>query len=169
MPLNLPDNPTVSQIYTDPNTGYSYLWDGQLWVSYSTLLGRPALSGSINALVGTISALNCDSIDVSGDVTAANFRSRSDGNLKQNVETVKNSLSKVTSLRGVKFDWKENNETSYGVIAQEVAEVIPELVYEDNIKTVNYNGLVGVLIEAIKDQQRSINTLQEKIQLLESK
>ena len=66
----------------------------------------------------------------------------------------------VGNLRGVKFDWKQSSKTSLGVIAQELEEVLPELVRGDDNKTVNYNGLVGVLIEAIKE-------LKEKVEVLE--
>lgn len=168
MSLNLPDNPLVSDVYTDPNTGYSYLWDGALWVTYSSSQRIFASGGTIQASTGIISSLSSDNITVSGDITAANFRSTSDINLKDNIKTVEDSIFKVNSLRGVKFEWKENKKTSYGVIAQELEEVVPELVNDGEIKTVNYSGLIGILIEAIKDQQKSINTLQEKIQLLES-
>jgi hypothetical protein len=50
-----------------------------------------------------------------------------------------------------------------GVIAQEVERVLPELVSGSDTKTVNYNGLIGLLIEVVKEQQREINTLKEKI------
>jgi hypothetical protein len=66
----------------------------------------------------------------------------------------------------VNFEWKENNKPSAGVIAQEVEKVLPELVNGEDTKTVNYNGLIGLLIEAIKDQQSQINSLKEEIKNL---
>ena len=70
------------------------------------------------------------------------------------------------SLRGVSFDWKESKETSFGVIAQEVEQVFLELVREGSPKAVNYNGLVGILIESIKEMKQEIISLNEDIQSL---
>ena len=104
-----------------------------------------------------------NNVYVAGIVTATDFNSLSDINYKDNVETVNNALLKVEQLRGVKFDWKESGRPSYGVIAQELEEVLPELVHGNDPKTVNYNGIIGVLIEAIKELQDEIAELKEKI------
>ena len=61
------------------------------------------------------------------------------------------------------FEWKENNKPSAGVIAQEVEKVLPQLVNGEGTKTVNYNGLIGLLIEAVKAQQEEINMLKERL------
>jgi hypothetical protein len=95
----------------------------------------------------------------SGIVTAQDFDSLSDINYKTNIQTVENALETVSSLRGVSFDWKESGKKSYGVIAQELEEVLPDLVSVGEIKTVNYNGIIGVLIEAIKDLKKEIEYL----------
>jgi len=94
-----------------------------------------------------------------GIITATDFDSLSDINYKENVTTVSSAVSKVEQLRGVKFDWKESGLPSYGVIAQELEEVLPELVHGDNPKTVNYNGIIGVLIEAIKELKNEIEEI----------
>lgn len=87
-----------------------------------------------------------------GRLTATFVNSSSDENLKKDISTVENALDKVNQLRGVDFTWKESNEKSKGVIAQEIKEVFPELVSEENgTLSVNYNGLIAVLIEAIKE------------------
>ena len=57
------------------------------------------------------------------------------------------------------FDWKKTNEPSLGVIADNVLEVLPEIVSGEDTKSVNYNGLIGVLIEVVKDQQKQIDEL----------
>jgi hypothetical protein len=67
------------------------------------------------------------------------------------------------SITGVKFDWLNNGRPSMGVIAQDIEKIIPELVNGGNIKTVNYNGLVGLLIEVVKNQQQQINDLKEVV------
>ena len=94
-----------------------------------------------------------------GAMTAVDFNSTSDINLKENIRTVGNALEITEQLRGVSFDWKETGRSSYGVIAQELEEVLPELVTQGDVKSVNYNGLIGVLIEAVKEQQKQIEEL----------
>ena len=94
----------------------------------------------------------------SGTLTAIDFNSASDENLKDNIKNIENSIEKISQLRGVTFNWKSTNNPSIGVIAQEVEKVLPELVFTtDNQKTVNYSGLIALLISAV-------NELNEKIQ-----
>jgi hypothetical protein len=99
-----------------------------------------------------------------GDVTAVDFISTSDLNLKTNIKNIKKSVDKLSKLNGVSFNWKENNISSIGVIAQEVEKVFPELVSTLNdTKTVKYNGLIGVLIEAVKELNSEIKTIQKTL------
>ena len=105
--------------------------------------------------------------DISGDftagtITATDFNSTSDLNLKEKIKTIENSLDTLTQLRGVSFDWKETGKGSYGVIAQELEAVLPELVKQGEVKSVNYNGLIGVLIEAVKELKKEIEELKSK-------
>jgi len=95
------------------------------------------------------------------DVTAF-----SDVRLKQEIDTIDNALERVTSMRGVFFDRKDNSEVRQtGVIAQEVEPFLPEVVRQtkdDNkIKSVAYGNMVGVLIEAIKELNAKIEKLQD--------
>jgi hypothetical protein len=100
-------------------------------------------------------------------LTAGTFNSTSDRKLKENVKVVKNASELINKLEGVNFTWIETGEKSVGVIAQQVESYIPELVSENQeVKSVNYNGLVGILIEAFKEQQRQIEELKEVIQNL---
>jgi hypothetical protein len=119
----------------------------------NTLVARDA-SGDFSA--GDIS---CANLTATFEVTAADINSTSDVNLKTNIETVENALNTVSQLRGVSFDWKETGKGSYGVIAQELEEVLPELVKTGENKSVNYNGIVGVLIEAIKELKKEVEEL----------
>ena len=94
------------------------------------------------------------------DVTAF-----SDVRLKQEIDTIDNALDRVTSMRGVFFDRKDNSEVRQtGVIAQEVEPFLPEVVREtkdeSKIKSVAYGNMVGVLIEAIKELNAKIEKLQ---------
>lgn len=113
------------------------------------------------AVVGTNVVMNSTGITVTGIVTATDFNSTSDETLKKNIQVIENPIEKVLQLNGVTFNWKDNDEASVGVIAQEVEKVFPELVHGLEPKTVSYNGLVGLLIECIKHQQRQINELKE--------
>jgi hypothetical protein len=97
-------------------------------------------------------------IVASGTVTA-----NSDIKLKENVITIESALEKVLSLRGVEYDRKDSGEHQIGVIAQEVEKIIPEVVYGNEIKSVAYGNLVGLLIEAIKEQQKEIEELKKKL------
>ena len=101
-----------------------------------------------------------------GAMTAVDFNSTSDLNLKENIHTVGNALEITEQLRGVSFDWKETGRSSYGVIAQELEEVLPELVKQGEIKSVNYNGIIGVLIEAIKELKKEIEDLKNLNQVV---
>ena len=99
-------------------------------------------------------------IVASGDVTAF-----SDLNLKTDIHTINNALDICGKLRGVNYKWKEDNKPSIGVIAQEVEQVIPEIVLtqqienKGKIKSVDYGKIVGVLINAINELREEVNQL----------
>lgn len=124
-------------------------------------------SGS-NTLVFSYPTTSND-VTFRGTVDAQNFNSSSDERLKTNIEKVVEANEILNQIDGVKFTWKSDNTSSYGVIAQQVEKVLPELVKEDEHKKVNYDGLIAVLIESVKNQQERINVLEEKIKSLESK
>ena len=108
-------------------------------------------------------------IDTSGNFTAAaNVTAYSDIKLKKNIELIPNALEKVLSVRGVTFERIDTGNRGAGVIAQEIEQILPEVVMEDEngIKSVAYGNMVGLLIEAIKEQQAHINRLEQKINLL---
>jgi len=92
-----------------------------------------------------------------GTLTSTIINSSSDESLKKDITTIDSALDKVKQLRGVNFAWKETDQKGKGVIAQELQKVFPELVSEEtNGKlSVNYTGLIAVLIEAIKDLSNS--------------
>ena len=102
-------------------------------------------------------------LDVNGTIRGDNV-SPSDMRWKEHVKTLDNSLEKVNKLRGVSFEWKDKTKgagTQVGLIAQEVEAVFPEVVSADNegYKSVAYDKLVGVLVEAVKEQQKQIEEL----------
>ena len=96
---------------------------------------------------------------VTGTVAATHFDSLSDLKLKTNVKQIQNPIETVKKIDGVTFNWKEDNDPSMGVIAQNVEEILPEIVSGDDVKSVNYSGLIGLLIETVKDQQKQIDEL----------
>ena len=101
-----------------------------------------------------------------GTLAATNVNSTSDANLKENVETIVGSIDILKDINGVKFVWKDLGTPSVGVIAQDVEKVLPELVSQrsDNgTKSVNYNGLVGVLIEAVKELSARVESLENQL------
>ena len=115
--------------------------------------------------------LSVNQLNVTGVVTATDFNSTSDVYLKTNIKKIDDPLAKVLQLNGVSFDWKYTQQSSAGVIAQDVEKVLPEIVKdaEDGHKTLNYNGLIGLLIEAVKEQNETIQMLTEKINTLEER
>jgi hypothetical protein len=108
-----------------------------------------------------------ENVNVAGVITCTDLNSTSDKNLKYDIRKVENPISILNEINGVEFKWKSNNKLSIGVIAQEVEKVLPELVSISETKSVNYNGLIGVLIEAVKTQQSQIEELTKKIDKLE--
>lgn len=100
---------------------------------------------------------------LSGTLSSVNFNSLSDIFYKKNILSIENSLETVCQLDGVKFNWKDTNKISYGVIAQQVENVIPELVDGISKKTVNYTGIIAFLINAIKELDKKINILESKM------
>jgi hypothetical protein len=92
-------------------------------------------------------------VTITGQVSAPNFNSTSDVRLKENIQPIEGALEKVMSLAGVEFDWIESSEHTIGVIAQQVEEVLPELVHtnEEGYKSVSYGNLTALLIEAVKE------------------
>ncbi|MDE0041376.1 MAG: tail fiber domain-containing protein [Candidatus Poribacteria bacterium] len=79
---------------------------------------------------------------------------------KTEIKRLEGALDKVGQLRGVSFDWREDGKRDIGLIAEEVGEVVPEVVvYEENgrdAKSVDYARLVPLLVESIKEQQQVI-------------
>jgi hypothetical protein len=102
----------------------------------------------------------------------------SDISLKDNIRPIESAIFKVQQIRGVTFDWNEKSTElqqekghDVGLIAQEVEKVLPEVVQirEDGIKAIAYEKVVPLLVEAIKEQQTTIENLESRLKLLEDK
>lgn len=112
----------------------------------------------------TVVSVNSGGISVTGITTSTDFNSTSDINLKKNIKTIESPLDKLSEIIGVTFEWKETDKKSGGVIAQDVEKVMPELVGQiEDHKSVNYNGLIGLLVECVKEQQKQIDELKRQI------
>ena len=115
---------------------------------------------------------NDGNLDVDGDVIAYSTVTSSDRKLKTNIKTLENACEKVCNLRGVSFTWDHGRKTGkkdIGLIAQEVEEVVPEIVGEAELldgtmaKHVDYPKLVALLIEANKELCDRISNLETKL------
>jgi len=123
--------------------------------------GKVVFSSS-PTFTGTITA---EEISASGNVTSPFFYSQSDINLKKDLVHVTNALDIVNQLDGYWFKWKSNDADSLGMIAQHVESVLPMLIgtSPDGSKTIQYNGIIAILLEAIKAQQVQIDEIKAKL------
>ena len=120
-----------------------------------------ALAGKFSTGGGTLSG----SLTVNGAITATgDITAFSDERTKSNVETITEALYKVKAMRGVSYISKFNMEERIGVIAQEVERVVPEVVHthSNGLKSVAYQNLVGLLIEAIKALELRVAELESR-------
>lgn len=108
-------------------------------------------------------------LHVDGDVIAASTTVSSDERLKRNIVEYKEAVDTIKEIRGVTFEWKKDGKKSGGVIAQDIEKVLPELVgkkkslnEQEETLTVDYNGLVGVLIEAVKELSSKVDELEKR-------
>ena len=111
-------------------------------------------------------------INKDGDVTGTHgtYHESSDVRLKENITTIPDALNKVESLRGVNFTWKDTehkgSNLKMGFIAQEVEEVVPEVVHtqDDEMKTkaVEHQYITGLLVEAVKELSNKVKELEAK-------
>lgn len=133
-------------------------------------LERMRISSNGNIGIGTTNPLY--KLQVMGSVASNTTVLTSDGKFKKNVQDIKSPLDAVLNLKGRSYEWKTDEFRDrnlpegrhYGVIAQEIEQVMPEVVYtaEDGTKGVAYNEIIPVLIEAIKAQQKRIEALEMK-------
>jgi hypothetical protein len=113
-------------------------------------------------------------LNVNGNISCISLAQTSDARFKTHVATLDNALAQVLALRGVTFDWdrqtwKEQNfpeGRQIGFLAQEVEQVLPELVSKDRqgYKSVVYQNVVPVLVEAMKQQQSQMDAQQKQLE-----
>ena len=141
-------------------------------------------SGGIRLMVNNVNEFlfaDGGAFHADADIVAYSTSVASDIRLKTNIQSISSSLDKIKKLRPVEFDWLVDRDArEYGLIAQEVETVVPEIVVEyeaigdtkeflqnldgtDTFKTVDYSKLSILLIDAVKEQQKQIDELKEKL------
>jgi hypothetical protein len=119
-------------------------------------------------------AFSCAAVTITsstGQLSATILTSTSDARVKTNVKVIDNAISKLVQLRGVTYDRTDVDiPRQTGVIAQEVLKVLPEAVTgsEDTQYSVAYGNMIGLMIEAIKEQQTIIDSQESRIARLET-
>ena len=115
---------------------------------------------------GTIVGYSLDTVfavDGKG-ATCSAFNAVSDIKLKENIELIDDPVAKLQGLNGYSYNFKATGKAAYGVIAQEVEEVLPHAVTESKeVKTVDYNAIVALLVETVKKQEQRIAELEKKV------
>ena len=133
--------------------------------------GDVSIQLTLNVVGNTLVQGNISSL---GDIIAY---SSSDIRLKDNIRVIESPLEKISKINGVSFNWNDKQSVyevgkkDYGVIAQEVEKVLPELVTtrENGYKAVRYEKIVSLLIEATKAQQAQIEDLKNEVNKLTEK
>ena len=140
-------------------------WDGENW--------KERIRISAGGYVGFGKTSPSYRIDCDSTIRCQSLIETSDLRLKQNINSINNALDKIESIRGVSFEWidddKDMPDCHLGVIAQEVEAILPELVSTDKegYKSVEYNKLTAVLIEAVKELKTQNEILSNRITELE--
>jgi len=129
-------------------------------ISYNSGTGVITCTVDTPAEVG-LGNLSNNGNNLSGSFTATgNVTAFSDERLKENVETIQGALDKVSQMRGVTYNYKSelnDGQRGTGVIAQEMQQVMPEVVEDGEYLSVAYGNLVGVLIEAVKELKAELD------------
>jgi hypothetical protein len=102
-----------------------------------------------------------------GTLNSTNFNSVSDRNQKENIHDLVSAIDIVNRIRPVSFNWKEDGKLSYGVIAQEIEEVLPELVNTNSlgVKSVAYSQIIPFLVQVIQEQHKEIQNIKAVLNL----
>ena len=159
-------NLTVSGTFTDSGSGTQTAAraaiSGGTGISYNNSTGVITCTVDTPTEVG-LQHLSNGGRNLNGDFTATgNVTAFSDERLKENVETIEGALDKVSQMRGVTYKFKSelnDGQRGTGVIAQEMQQVMPEVVQDGEYLSVAYGNLVGVLIESIKELKAEIEEL----------
>ena len=110
-----------------------------------------------------------DSVYVGGNVSASAYTTRSDYDLKDEIQNINYGINEVMQMQPVKYTYKSNGSTQLGFIAQDLGVITPEVVSFEDKMSVYYNALIPILTKAIQEQQALIKALEQRIINLENK
>ena len=110
-----------------------------------------------------------DSIYVGGNVSASAYTTRSDYDLKDEIQNISYGINEVMQMQPVKYTYKSNGSTQLGFIAQDLGVITPEVVSFEDKMSVYYNALIPILTKAIQEQNALIKALEQRILILENK
>ena len=130
-----------------------------------------ATSGALSGV--TVSSTKLSFVPSTGTVTATDFAATSDANLKNVIRNIQNATDKIKSISGVEFTWNnvaknigvsDSEEVQIGLLAHQIKQLYPSMVYthEDGYMRVNYDKLIPILIESIKELSDKIDSIQGK-------
>lgn len=115
----------------------------------------------------TIVNFPCESdVTLEGKFIATAFHARSDQRLKENIVDIENPLDIVNQIDGKCYNFKNTKtKTSYGFIAQEIEEILPDIVDNDRegLKSISYGEIIPILSNAIKELDKKVNDLTSKL------
>lgn len=171
---------SVVQVVAPSTSGNVLTSNGTTWVSQA-ISGSGATLGDVvsgtyypgmsttNSGVWTSAFVDTTNLYYTKSTSTLNclaFNATSDSRYKTNIVPIKNGLSVINKMQGVSFNWSENGNKSYGVVAQEIEMLLPTIVETnadlDGKKSVNYNAIIGFLIEAVKEMSAKIDKLENK-------
>lgn len=150
-------------------------WDIGQWSgtgdSYKDISTTTGAALSIGRFAGVGARTEILRLGVDGDLTVAGAYSQSSIRYKKNVEDLEDRTEDVMSLRPVRYELKSNDKKDIGLIAEEVAEIFPEVIgYKDGeVNSIDYARLSVVLLQQVQKQQSMIDVLSERITKLENK
>lgn len=167
-PLGDPNYPTSVYMNLGPYGEIKFF--GSLTQIAPSALHRVAFQAPMTATTLTATTINVDYLTVRRTFTGPDWWG-SDLRLKKDVKEIESPLEKIARLRGVSYTWKKDGKKGYGVIAQDVEKVFPELVKadKDGMKGVDYTHLVGPVIAAIKELKQENDDLRARLEKLEEK
>jgi hypothetical protein len=132
--------------------------------SSSTFYPVYATSTSGGFLTAGITSAKLQFVPSTGQLTVQDLNTLSDATLKENPEAIENPIEILMQLFGMGFNWVDSKKKSYGLMAQMVEKILPELVSTNaqGKKAVNYIPIIAFLIEAVKKQQEDIEALKKR-------
>ena len=112
-----------------------------------------------------------NSSNANGHVKANSFFTYSSIRYKKDVEPLESALETISKLQGVSYSWKDTGKKDFGFIAEEVGKVLPDIVEWSQdpqyVNSMDYTRIVSFLVEAVKEQQKKIDLLAEKLDKLD--